>query len=192
MIRGPVKFLIVGLGNPGPEYQDTRHNIGFRVVEALADAGKGTFRSERYGEVCEVRLKGRQLVLLKPSTFMNLSGRAVRYWADQESVPLERTLVVTDDIALPFGKLRLRAKGGAGGHNGLSHIIETLGTEDFPRLRFGVGNDFPRGRQADFVLSPWDEAEREALPALLGKAADAVRDVTFLGLARAMNQHNSR
>lgn len=184
-----MKFLIVGLGNPGTEYQDTRHNIGFRVVDALAEAG--TFRSDRYGEVCEVRLKGRVLVLVKPTTYMNLSGKAVRYWMEQEKVPRDRTLVVTDDIALPFGKLRLRAKGGAGGHNGLAHIIEVLGTDDFARLRFGVGNDFPRGRQADFVLSPWGPTEVDALPGLVDKAADAIRDAVFLGLPRAMNLHNS-
>lgn len=187
-----MKFLIVGLGNPGPEYQDTRHNIGFRVVEALADAGNGVFRSDRLGEVCEVRLKGRALVLLKPSTFMNLSGRSVRYWMDREKVPLERLLVVTDDIALPFGKLRLRAKGGAGGHNGLADIIDVLGTEDFARLRFGVGNDFPRGRQADFVLSPWSTEESASLPDRLAAASAAVHDAVFLGLPRAMNLHNTR
>lgn len=147
-----MKYLIVGLGNIGAEYADTRHNIGFDVLDALAEASNTSFTTDRYGAVATLRSKGHTLVLLKPSTYMNLSGKAVRYWLDAEKIPRENLLVVVDDIALPFGTFRMRTKGSAGGHNGLKNITELLGTEEYSRIRFGIGGDFPRGHQVDYVL----------------------------------------
>ena len=186
-----MKFLIVGLGNPGPEYRNTRHNIGFQVVDALAGAST-SFSSSRYAEIAEVRHKGRTLVLAKPQTFMNLSGKAVRYWMEQENIPAERVLVITDDLALPFGKLRLRGSGSAGGHNGLTNIIETLGHQVFPRLRFGIGNEFGRGKQVDYVLSGWSAEEQKTLAARIEVAVEAVRDMALMGIDHAMSTFNSR
>jgi len=187
-----MKFLIVGLGNPGPEYDGTRHNIGFAVLDALASAAGMRFTPGRLGDRAELRHKGRTLVLIKPTTFMNLSGKAVRYWMDAEKVPADRTLVITDDLALPFGKVRIRTSGGAGGHNGLASIIQLLGTEAFPRLRFGIGSEFPRGRQAEHVLSPWNKEESVHLPERIAVARDAVLDMALLGIAHAMNTFNTR
>ena len=176
-----MKYLIVGLGNIGAEYADTRHNIGFDVLDALAGASNAVFTTARYGDVAEVRWKGRTLVLLKPSTYMNLSGKAVRYWMDATKVPLEHLLVVSDDIALPFGTLRLRPKGSAGGHNGLKNIAELLGTEEYARMRFGVGGDFPRGHQVDYVLGRWTDEERAAMPERLKLFGDAIRSYCNTG-----------
>jgi peptidyl-tRNA hydrolase, PTH1 family len=187
-----MKYLIVGLGNPGPEYANTRHNIGFLVMDALAQAAGVTFAPDRYADRAELRHKGRTLILLKPSTFMNLSGKAMRYWMDQEKVISERMLVITDDLALPFGKIRLRASGGAGGHNGLISIIELTGTETFPRLRFGIGSAFPKGRQADYVLSPWNKEERETLEERVKLCCEAVLDFGLMGIGHAMNTFNTR
>ncbi len=187
-----MKFLIVGLGNPGSEYAGTRHNIGFAVLDHLADAAGVRFAPDRYGDRADLRHKGRSFILIKPCTFMNLSGKAVRYWLEQESVPVERLLVITDDLALPFGDLRIRAKGGAGGHNGLSSIIETMATEEFARLRFGIGNDFAKGRQSEFVLSPWSEEERQTLNDRIELAAKAVLQFGLLGVSSAMNNFNKR
>lgn len=187
-----MKFLVVGLGNPGPEYQDTRHNIGFQVLDALAGVSNTVFSAGRYGDVAELRHKGRTFILLKPQTFMNLSGKAVRYWMDKENVPVDRVLVVTDDLALPFGKVRLRPSGGAGGHNGLTSIIELIGTDGFPRLRFGIGNDFPRGRQSEHVLGNWTEEERKTLPDRVELASKAILQFGLLGIAQAMNTFNTR
>lgn len=187
-----MKYLIIGLGNPGPEYANTRHNIGFLVLDALATHADVRFSAARYGDLAEVRHKGRTLILVKPATFMNLSGKAVRYWMDQERIIPERTLVVTDDLALPFGKVRLRPSGGAGGHNGLISIIETIGSETFPRLRFGIGSDFPKGRQADYVLSPWNKEELVALPDRLELCREAVLDFALMGIGHAMNTFNTR
>ena len=159
-----MKYLIVGLGNIGAEYADTRHNIGFNVLDALAGASNIAFTTDRYGAVAELRHKGRTLVLLKPSTYMNLSGKAVRYWLDREKIERENLLVVVDDIALPFGTLRMRTRGSAGGHNGLKSICELLGTEDYARIRFGIGGDFARGQQVDYVLGQWTEEGRRLLP----------------------------
>ena len=186
-----MKYLVVGLGNPGPEYRDTRHNVGFQVVEARKGPSTA-FASARYAEVAERRIKGRTLLLLKPQTFMNLSGKAVRYWMEHENIPADRMLVITDDIALPFGKLRLRASGSAGGHNGLTHIIGTLGHQDLPRLRFGIGGDFPRGGQVDHVLSAWTVEESKSLPERISLAADAVKDFALAGIEHAMNTYNSK
>lgn len=187
-----MKSLIVGLGNPGPEYADTRHNIGYQVLDLLA-AQKGVrFQPARYGDHAEVRHKGRVLILMKPTTFMNHSGKAVRYWVEQEKLPMERLLVITDDLALPFGTIRIRAKGGAGGHNGLTSIIELLGTEEFARLRFGIGSDFPQGRQSEYVLGPWGATERETLQARTVLAAQAVLHFGLMGVTAAMNEFNKR
>lgn len=187
-----MKYLVVGLGNPGPEYADTRHNIGFQVVDALARASTTVFGPARYGDRAEFRHKGRTFILIKPATFMNLSGKAVRYWCMEENIPLDRLLVITDDLALPFGTIRLREKGGAGGHNGLTSIIELLGTEDFPRLRFGVGSDFPKGRQSEYVLGAWGEEERKTLAERTELASKAVLQWGLLGMAQAMNSFNKR
>lgn len=187
-----MKYLVVGLGNPGPEYADTRHNIGYQIVDALARASTAVFGPARYGDRAEFRHKGRTFILVKPTTFMNLSGKAVRYWIGEENVPLDHLLVITDDLALPFGAIRLREKGGAGGHNGLTSIIELLGTEDFPRLRFGVGSDFPKGRQSEYVLGGWGEEERKTLTERIELASKAVLQWGLLGMAQAMNSFNKR
>lgn len=187
-----MKYLIVGLGNPGPEYADTRHNIGFKVVEHLANLAEVRFGADRYGDKAEMRHKGRTFILIKPSTFMNLSGKAVRYWMDQENIPAERVLVITDDLALPFGAIRIKPSGGAGGHNGLTSIIELLGSDIFPRLRFGIGSDFARGRQSDYVLGTWNATERETLGERIELAAKAVLQFGLLGVDQAMNGFNKR
>ncbi len=155
-----MKYLIVGLGNIGAEYAETRHNIGFKVLDAFAEASNAVFGAGRYGAVCETKYKGRTFVLLKPSTYMNLSGKAVSYWMQAGKIEPENLLVVVDDIALPFGTLRLRARGSDGGHNGLKNIALMLGSENYARLRFGVGGDFPRGHQVDYVLGEWTDQER--------------------------------
>ncbi|MDR2894696.1 MAG: aminoacyl-tRNA hydrolase, partial [Alistipes sp.] len=165
-----MKFLIVGLGNPGSEYAETRHNIGFKVLDTLAGASNAVFTPGRYADSATVRHRGHQLVLIKPQTYMNLSGKAVRYWMQAEKVAIENVLVVSDDIALPFGKLRLRQKGSDGGHNGLKDIILTLNDDNFPRMRFGVGGDFPRGMQVDYVLGRWSTEELGAMPERLDTA----------------------
>ena len=185
-----MKFLIVGLGNPGAEYENTRHNVGFRVVDTIADAHGGTFSTERHGMVSTVRFKGRTLVLLKPNTFINLSGKAVRYWLDAEKIPADRLLVITDDLNLDYEKIRLRAKGSDGGHNGLKDIQAVLGTNVYPRLRIGIGSDFSRGKQSDFVLGEWTEEEYLALQEVLTKSAKAVESAVSIGIHRAMNQFN--
>lgn len=187
-----MKYLIVGLGNIGAEYAGTRHNIGFNVLDALAEASNAVFTTARYGDVAEVKYKGRTLVLLKPSTYMNLSGKAVRYWMDAGKIAPENLLVVSDDIALPFGMLRLRPKGSAGGHNGLKNIAELLGTEEYARMRFGVGGDFPKGHQVEYVLGEWTDAEREAMPGRLKVFVDAIRSFATAGVATTMNFFNKK
>lgn len=187
-----MKYLVVGLGNPGPEYAETRHNIGFQVLDALASASNAVFGVARYGDIAQFRHKGRTFILLKPATFMNLSGKAVRYWMDQENVPAERVLVITDDLALPFGAIRIKPIGGAGGHNGLTSIIELLGSEEFPRLRFGIGSDFPKGRQSEYVLGAWGIEERKGLAERIELASKAVLQFGLLGIDQAMNAFNKR
>ena len=182
-----MKYLIVGLGNIGAEYAGTRHNIGFNVLDALAEASNAVFTTARYGDVAQVKHKGRTLILLKPSTYMNLSGKAVRYWMEAEKIAPENLLVVSDDIALPFGTLRLRPKGSAGGHNGLKNIAELLGTENFARMRFGVGGDFPKGHQVDYVLGEWSEEDRKAMPERLKVFCDAILSFATIGVERTMN-----
>ncbi len=184
------RFLIACLGNIGPEYTGTRHNAGFMVADELARDADVQFQSRRYGDMAVVRVKNCELLVLKPSTFMNLSGVAVRYWMNHEKLPLENLLVVVDDLALPFGTLRLRKSGSDAGHNGLKNIAEQLGTPNYARLRFGVGNDFPKGGQIDFVLGKFPPEEREKLPEVLKRAADAVRTYCLAGPDIAMNRFN--
>lgn len=186
-----MKYLIVGLGNIGPEYEDTRHNSGFDVLDAFAKASNAVFEKKRYGAVAEVRLKGRTLVLLKPSTYMNLSGDAVRYWMQQEKIELEDLLVIVDDLALPFGTLRLRGQGSDGGHNGLKNINAVLGTMNYARLRFGIGNAFSRGQQIDYVLGCWTGEEKEKMPELLQRCIDMIQGFVLLGLAKTMSFYNN-
>ena len=185
------KYLIVGLGNPGAEYENTRHNIGFNVLDALASASNISFKSDRYGDVAELKIKGRLFVLVKPSTYMNLSGKSVRYWMEATKVPLENVLVVTDDLALPYGTLRMRLKGSDGGHNGLNHVIQILQTSKFARLRFGIGNEFNRGQQIDYVLGQWSTEENEQLPKLIEKAGEMVMSFGLAGPQITMNKFNS-
>lgn len=187
-----MKYLIAGLGNIGAEYSNTRHNIGFTVLDALASASNTSFSTKRYGDIAKVKHKGRTFILLKPSTFMNLSGKAISYWLKAEKIPIEKLLVVTDDIALPLGTLRLRAKGSDGGHNGLFDIIETLGTQQFARLRFGIGNDFPKGLQVQYVLSEWSSKEKEALPEGCKKSAEIILSFGSIGIERTMNLYNKK
>lgn len=187
-----MKYLIAGLGNIGDEYRDTRHNIGFTVLDALAGASNLVFRDGRYGFTTTLPLRGHQLVLLKPSTYMNLSGNAVRYWLQRENIPLERLLVVVDDLALPLGSLRLKGRGSDAGHNGLKHIATTLGTQDYARLRFGIGNDFPRGMQIDFVLGRFDEEERKVLDERVPIACEIVKSFCLAGIEITMNQYNKK
>lgn len=187
-----MKFLIVGLGNIGAEYQGTRHNIGFTILDALAAASNVVFSSQRYGSVAEMRLKNQRLVLLKPSTYMNLSGEAVRYWMQKEKIELDHVLVVVDDLALPFGTIRLRGKGADGGHNGLKNINALVGSQNYARLRFGIGNDFPEGAQVDYVLGPLTSEEQQVLPERLGKAIDAIKAFCLSGLSFAMTNYNNK
>lgn len=187
-----MKYLIVGLGNIGAEYAGTRHNAGFEVLDALAEASNASFTVGRYGSVAEVRYKGRTLILLKPSTYMNLSGKAVRYWLEAEKIVPENLLVVVDDIALPFGTLRMRSKGSAGGHNGLKNISDVLGHEQYARIRFGIGGDFARGQQVDYVLGRWTDEERKTLPERLKVFGDAVLSFATIGAERTMNLFNKK
>jgi PTH1 family peptidyl-tRNA hydrolase len=187
-----MKYLIVGLGNIGIEYQHTRHNIGFTILDAFAEASNVFFEDNRYGFTAQARLKGRTIVLLKPSTFMNLSGNAVRYWMQKEKIALENLLVIVDDIALPFGTLRLRPKGSDAGHNGLKNIQDVLGHSDYARLRFGIGNDFPRGMQVEYVLGAWDGEEQKMLPERCEKAVEIIRSFCLAGLQNTMNVYNNK
>mgnify|MGYP001268929221 CR=1 FL=1 len=182
-----MKYLITGLGNIGAEYQHTRHNIGFDAVEFLCKQLEGSWRNDHHGELAEVKFKGRVLLLLKPNTYMNLSCRAIRYWLQKEKIPLENCLVVCDDLNLTFGKQRLRAKGSDGGHNGLKNIQEVLGTDVYPRLRVGIGSDFSKGRQVNFVLGKWNADEAAEIPLLLEKVAETIKAFATIGIERAMN-----
>jgi peptidyl-tRNA hydrolase len=184
-----MKYLIVGLGNIGEEYWGTRHNVGFRVVNELVDAAGASFSEERYGAVARIRVKNAELVILKPNTFMNLSGNAVRYWLQRENLPESQMLIVVDDISLSYGCLRMKPKGSHGGHNGLRSIEDLIGSE-YPRLRFGLGDNFSRGRQADYVLSKFSDEELTKMPELVKKAADMVRGFCLSGIDNTMNIFN--
>jgi PTH1 family peptidyl-tRNA hydrolase len=187
-----LKYLIAGLGNPGSEYANTRHNIGFKVLDALAGASNIVFSDERYGWVSEYKFKGRTFVLLKPSTFMNLSGRAVNYWMQKENIALENLLVVVDDLALPLGTLRLRAKGSDAGHNGLKNITEVLGTQDYARLRFGIGDNFRQGQQVNYVLGEWNKEEKLELAALIDTSVEVIKSFGTIGVQQTMTFFNKK
>jgi len=187
-----MKYLIAGLGNIGREYEYTRHNIGFRVLDALAKASNIVFEDRRYGFVSQLRIKGRTLILLKPSTYMNLSGNAVRYWMNHEKIPIENLLVVVDDLALPFGSLRLKGKGSNAGHNGLGNIQSVLGTQEYARLRFGIGDDFHRGGQVNYVLDSFSDEEESALPEKLETCGEIIKSFCLAGIQNTMNQYNNK
>jgi len=187
-----MKFLLAGLGNIGDEYANTRHNIGFIVADAIAGEAEATFKSERYASVAKIRYRGKILVVIKPATYMNLSGKALRYWMEKENIPAERMVVITDDIALPQGSLRLRKKGGDGGHNGLENIILTLGTEAFPRLRVGIGNEFAKGYQSDYVLGKWTRQEEELMVPKVKTAVEIVKSLVVRGIDQTMTDYNNK
>jgi len=185
-----LKYLIVGLGNIGEEYQNTRHNIGFTVLDALADASNAFFEDKRYGAVTHFRYKGRTFVLLKPSTYMNLSGFAVDYWLKKEKIEVENMLVIVDDLALPTGTIRMRPKGSAGGHNGLDHINTILGTDNYPRIRVGIGNNFHKGGQKDYVLGAWTSEESKLISERVGIVAEMIKSFGTSGLELTMTTFN--
>lgn len=186
------KFLIAGLGNIGDDYENTRHNIGFKAVDALASRVGAMFQTQRLGSVAELKHKGRQLILLKPSTYMNLSGKAVKYWLDKEKIDIDGLLVITDDLNLPFGAIRIKPKGSDGGHNGLKDIQHMLQTQQYPRLRFGISNDFAQGKQVDYVLGHWTLQEQEQLAERLDKVCDAILSFVTAGLSLTMNTFNNK
>lgn len=187
-----MKYLIVGLGNIGEEYAHTRHNIGFDTLDAFAEASNVVFTTKRYGDVAEVRLRGHQLVLLKPSTYMNLSGNAVRYWMQQEKIGVEQLLVIVDDLALTFGTLRLKGKGSAGGHNGLKNIEAMIGTQGYARLRFGIGSEFNRGGQIDFVLGRFSGEDEKLKKERIEVVCEMIKSFCLAGLQVTMNQFNNK
>jgi len=184
------KFLIVGLGNIGAEYENTRHNIGFKILDHFAEKESLTFETQKLGDTILYKYRGKTLIFLKPSTYMNLSGKAVRYWLDKEKIPMENLLVITDDLNLPFGTIRLKAKGSDGGHNGLKDIQDKLQTTIYSRFRFGVGGNFSKGKQVDYVLGKWDENEIETLPERLERSCDLIRSFVIAGLSNTMNDFN--
>lgn len=185
------KFLIVGLGNIGSEYAGTRHNIGFDVVDRLVSKHNSMFQTGRLADVAEMKLKGKKLIVLKPTTYMNLSGKAIKYWMDKESIPIERIFVILDDLALPISRLRIRGSGSDGGHNGLKSIQEQLASVQYPRLRFGIGADYPKGRQVEFVLGKWDEKELPIIKRKIDKSVDCIESFVLQGLAPTMNMANN-
>lgn len=185
------KYMIIGLGNIGPEYAETRHNIGFKVLDAFVRQTEANFETAKLGDVAKVSLKGRSLLCLKPSTYMNRSGKALAYWMEKEKIPLEQVLVITDDINLPFGTIRVKTKGSDGGHNGLKDIQHHLGSTAYTRFRFGVGADFSKGRQVDYVLGQWNETEAELLPERLQKSTEVIKSFVLAGIQRTMNQYNN-
>ena len=187
-----MKYLIVGLGNIGNEYDGTRHNIGFRVVDALAQAQGSTFQDKRYGFVCKTRVKNAELVLLKPSTYMNLSGNAVRYWMQQEKIAIENVLIIVDDLSLPVGTIRMKQNGSDAGHNGLKHIAQMLSTQNYNRLKFGIGNDFPRGGQVDFVLGKFSAEDNKVIDEKVSVACDAIKAFALSGMQFAMCHYNNK
>ena len=187
-----MKYLIVGLGNIGDEYRDTRHNIGVKMLDAFAEASNIAFEDKRYGFVAHCRVKNAEIVLLKPSTYMNLSGNAVRYWLQQEKIPVENMLVLVDDLNLPFGSIRMRKQGSNGGHNGLGHIQQVLGTQNYARLRFGIGNEFTKGRQVNFVLGQWTDEEEKILPERLKIVCEIIPSFCLQGMDRTMNLFNGK
>jgi PTH1 family peptidyl-tRNA hydrolase len=186
------KFLVIGLGNPGSKYENTRHNIGFQILDEFANSKEISFDSEKLAEVCKINIKGRQFVCIKPQTFMNLSGKAVRYWMQKENISLENILVITDDINIEFGMIRIKGKGSDGGHNGLKHIQDVLNTTKYPRFRFGVGSDFGKGQQVDYVLGEWSADEREYLKTRKKTCIEAIKSFGLVGINQTMNQYNGK
>lgn len=187
-----VKYLIVGLGNVGSKYEYTRHNIGFKVADALAEQSATSFMEQRYGAIAPLKHRGRTIILLKPNTFMNLSGKAVNFWLQKEKIPIEKLLVVTDDLALPFGKQRLRLKGSDGGHNGLKNINAVLGRQDYARLRLGIGNEFLKGGQVDYVLGEWSSEEKDQIEKRITIAAQTCLSFASIGAAQTMTNFNNK
>jgi len=187
-----MKYLIAGLGNIGAEYKNTRHNIGFQILDALAGASNISFNDKRYGFVSEYKFKARTFILLKPTTYMNLSGRAVAYWLQKENIELSNLLVLVDDLALPFGTIRIRAKGSAGGHNGLENINQVLGSNDYARLRFGIGDNFHKGFQVDYVLGEWSREEEKELPFKIDNCIEIINSFGTIGTERTMNFFNKK
>ena len=185
------KFLIIGLGNIGPEYAHTRHNIGFDVLDAFVIKQGGFFKSDRLADVAEVKWKGKTFICVKPTTFMNLSGKAFKYWMDKEKIEIENTLTIVDDLALPISKIRLRASGSDAGHNGLKDIQLTLGTDAYPKLRFGIGNDFKKGQQIDFVLGKWNTGEKKIVELKIEKSVEVIESFASIGLSRTMTMANA-
>jgi PTH1 family peptidyl-tRNA hydrolase len=184
------KYLIVGLGNIGAEYENTRHNIGFKILDEIASIESVRFETDKLGDVASFKFKGRTFILLKPSTYMNLSGKSVKYWLDKEKIPTENLLVISDDLNLDFGAIRLKPKGSAGGHNGLKDINEKLGNQNYPRFRFGVSANFSTGRQSNYVLGEWSKEENRYLPELLFKGANLIKSFGTAGIGNTMNQFN--
>ncbi len=186
------KFLIVGLGNIGDEYEGTRHNIGFTILDTIAKENSFKFTVDKLASVATFKFKGKTLVLIKPSTYMNLSGKAVNYWMQKENIQKENILVLTDDLALPFGSVRMKGKGSDGGHNGLKSVQETLASTDYARLRFGVGNEFSKGKQVDYVLGKWDDEEKKTLEARVKLAIEMIQGFATIGLQRTMSAYNNK
>ena len=186
------KFLIVGLGNTGAAYLNTRHNIGFSILDALSSASNSFFETNRYGDTAKLKIKGRVVLLLKPNTYMNLSGKAVNYYLQAEKIDIENLLVISDDLALPFGSLRMRTKGSDGGHNGLKHIIETLNSSEFNRIRFGVGNAFSKGKQVDYVLGQWSSEEEPFLKERIDAAQEMIKSFIRVGAPQTMTLFNGK
>jgi peptidyl-tRNA hydrolase, PTH1 family len=184
------KFLIVGLGNIGAKYEETRHNIGFKVLDRLASRSGISFSTDRLADKAEMRIKGRTLVLIKPNTYMNLSGKALKYWMDQEKVPVENVLVIVDDVAIDYAHLRLKMRGSDGGHNGLKNIREVLGNDNYPRLRVGIGGNYPKGAQVDYVLGEWSAEEKLLMARLLERCADTIESYCLAGPSNTMNKFN--
>lgn len=190
--KASMKFLIAGLGNIGTEYENTRHNIGFKVVEALCKKHGAKFSNDRYADVAIFKLKGKELIVIKPTTYMNLSGNAVRYWMQKEKIDAKQVMVVVDELALPYGTLRMKGSGSDGGHNGLKHIQEVLQHQNYPRLRFGIGNQFSKGKQVDYVLGEWNEEEQKGLEPLIEKSVGAIETFCLAGIEIAMNALNRK
>ncbi|WP_299216643.1 aminoacyl-tRNA hydrolase [uncultured Dokdonia sp.] len=186
------KFLIVGLGNIGPKYANTRHNIGFKVVDAFAKANQATFETEKLGDIAKTKIKGKTVILLKPNTYMNLSGKSVRYWLQQEKIPLEHLLVITDDLNLEFGTIRVKTKGSDGGHNGLKDIQAQLNTTTYNRFRFGISDQFSKGRQVDYVLGEWTPQEEASLPERFEKSCEVITSFVAAGISNTMNAYNGK
>lgn len=187
-----MKYLIVGLGNIGDEYVGTRHNVGFRAVDAFAQKQGAEWADKRYGAIARTRVKNTELILLKPSTYMNLSGQAVRYWVQQEKIPVEHLLVIVDDLSLPVGKIRMRGSGSDGGHNGLKNIASCMMTQNYPRIKFGIGNEFPKGTQVDFVLGQFSDEDNRIIDEKLDYVGEMIKSFCLQGIDRTMNQYNKK